>query len=175
MILSGDHGHRYCFDGGDRIQCADPVLSAQEDPALVGCDHRESFTGSEEPPGIVPVGMYGVGGNHRDQEYHGGHAAAVIAGGPSAVFWMGVRLPSEWRRLTGETVLRIRYQEKGQDGGWMAGPMMYLEKRLGCPRAAVLYGFFCIPAAFGMGSMVQANAISETVSYVYGIPEAAVG
>ena len=53
--------------------------------------------------------------------------------------------------------------------------MIYLEKRLGCPEAAVLYGFFCIPAAFGMGSMVQANAISETVSYVYGIPEAAVG
>ena len=53
--------------------------------------------------------------------------------------------------------------------------MIYLEKRLGCPGAAVLYGFFCIPAAFGMGSMVQANAISETVSYVYGIPEAAVG
>jgi len=26
-----------------------------------------------------------------------------------------------------------------------------------------------------MGSMVQANAIAETVSYVYGIPEAAVG
>ena len=47
--------------------------------------------------------------------------------------------------------------------------MIYLEKRLGCPEAAILYGFFCIPAAFGMGSMVQANAISETVSYVYGI------
>ena len=53
--------------------------------------------------------------------------------------------------------------------------MMYLEKRLGCLWAAVLYGSFCIPAAFGMGSMVQANAIAETVSYVYGIPEAAVG
>lgn len=53
--------------------------------------------------------------------------------------------------------------------------MIYLEKRLGCPGAAVLYGFFCIPAAFGMGSMVQANAISETVSYVYGIPDAVVG
>ena len=60
-------------------------------------------------------------------------------------------------------------------GGWIAGPMMYLEKRLGCLWAAVLYGSFCIPAAFGMGSMVQANAIAETVSYVYGIPEAAVG
>lgn|GEM_PF-6650732 len=62
------------FDGGDRIQCADPVLSGPEDPMLVGCDHRESFTGSEEPPGIVPVGMYGVGGNHRDREYHGGRS-----------------------------------------------------------------------------------------------------
>ena len=62
------------FAGGYCIQCADPVLSDQEDPALVGCDRRESFTGSEEPPGIVPVGMYGVGGNHRDREYHGGRS-----------------------------------------------------------------------------------------------------
>ena len=104
-----------------------------------------------------------------------GVAAAVIAGGPGAVFWMWVSAFLGMATAYGETVLGIRYREKGQDGGWMAGPMMYLEKRLGCPRAAVLYGFFCIPAAFGMGSMVQANAISETVSYVYGIPEAAVG
>ena len=104
-----------------------------------------------------------------------GVAAAVIAGGPGAVFWMWVSAFLGMATAYGETVLGIRYREKGQDGGWMAGPMVYLEKRLGCPRAAVLYGFFCIPAAFGMGSMVQANAISETVSYVYGIPEAAVG
>ncbi len=104
-----------------------------------------------------------------------GVAAAVIAGGPGAVFWMWVSAFLGMATAYGETVLGIRYREKGRDGGWMAGPMIYLEKRLGCPGAAVLYGFFCIPAAFGMGSMVQANAISETVSYVYGIPEAAVG
>ena len=104
-----------------------------------------------------------------------GVAAAVIAGGPGAVFWMWVSAFLGMATAYGETVLGIRYREKGRNGGWMAGPMIYLEKRLGCPGAAVLYGFFCIPAAFGMGSMVQANAISETVSYVYGIPEAAVG
>lgn len=92
-----------------------------------------------------------------------GVAAAVTAGGPGAVFWMWVSAFLGMATAYGETVLGIRYREKDQNGGWMAGPMMYLEKRLGCPRAAVLYGFFCIPAAFGMGSMVQANAISETV------------
>ena len=104
-----------------------------------------------------------------------GVAAAVIAGGPGAVFWMWVSAFLGMATAYGETVLGIRYREKGRDGGWIAGPMMYLEKRLGCLWAAVLYGSFCIPAAFGMGSMVQANAIAETVSYVYGIPEAAVG
>ena len=104
-----------------------------------------------------------------------GVAAAVIAGGPGAVFWMWVSAFLGMATAYGETVLGIRYREKGRDGGWIAGPMMYLEKRLGCLWAAVLYGSFCIPAAFGMGSMVQANAIAESVSYVYGIPEAAVG
>lgn len=84
-----------------------------------------------------------------------GVAAAVTAGGPGAVFWMWVSAFLGMATAYGETVLGIRYREKDQNGGWMAGPMMYLEKRLGCPRAAVLYGFFCIPAAFGMGSMVQ--------------------
>ena len=57
----------------------------------------------------------------------------------------------------------------------MAGPMMYLEKAAGLSQGGSPLRIFRIPAAFGMGSMVQANAISETVSYVYGIPEAAVG
>ena len=93
-----------------------------------------------------------------------GVAAAVIAGGPGAVFWMWVSAFLGMATAYGETVLGIRYREKDRDGGWIAGPMMYLEKRLGCLWAAVLYGSFCIPAAFGMGSMVQANAIAETVS-----------
>ena len=104
-----------------------------------------------------------------------GVAAAVIAGGPGAVFWMWVSAFLGMATAYGETILGIRYREKGRDGKWMAGPMLYLERRLECPAAAVLYGIFCLPAAFGMGSMVQANAISETVSYVYGIPEAVVG
>ena len=56
------------FDGGDRIQCADPVLSAQEDPMLVERDDREPSQGQEESSGILPVGMYGAGGNHRNRE-----------------------------------------------------------------------------------------------------------
>ena len=60
------------FDGGDRIQCADPVLSGPEDPMLVERDGREPSQGQEESSGILPVGMYGAGGNHRNREYHGG-------------------------------------------------------------------------------------------------------
>ena len=93
-----------------------------------------------------------------------GISTAICLGGYGAVFWMWVSAFLGMATAYGETVLGIRYREKGRNGGWMAGPMIYLEKRLGCPEAAVLYGFFCIPAAFGMGSMVQANAISETVS-----------
>ena len=85
---------------------------------LVGCDHRESFTGSEEPPGIVPVGMYGVGGNHRDREYHGGRIGCDrwrIRGG---VLDVGVGISRDGEAY-GETVLGIRYREKaGTAVGW---------------------------------------------------------
>ena len=99
-----------------------------------------------------------------------GVAGAIAIGGPGAVFWMWVSAFLGMATAYGETVLGIRYREKGRDGGWIAGPMMYLEKRLGCLWAAVLYGSFCIPAAFGMGSMVQANAIAGAFYTAFNVP-----
>ena len=150
------------FDGGDRIQCADPVLSAQEDPALVGCDHRESFTGSEEPPGIVPVGMYGAGGYHRNREYHGGGGGCDRRRTRCCVLDVGVGISRDGDGLRGggpRHPLSGKRPGRRLDGGTddLSG------KAAGMSRGG------------GMGSMVQANAISETASYVYGIPEAVVG
>lgn len=85
-----------------------------------------------------------------------GVAAAVTAGGPGAVFWMWVSAFLGMATAYGETVLGIRYREKDQNGGWMAGPMMYLEKRLGCPRAAS--GERLVPLSAGL-YMAEALAV----------------
>ena len=87
---------------------------------LVGCDHRESFTGSEEPPGIVPVGMYGVGGNHRDWEYHGGGGGCDRRRTRCCVLDVGVGISRDGDGLRGDGPrhpLSGKRPERRLDGG----------------------------------------------------------
>ena len=44
-----------------------------------------------------------------------------------------------------------------------------MERGLGCKSMACLYAAFAVLASFGMGSMVQANAVSETLRYEAGM------
>lgn len=57
----------------------------------------------------------------------------------------------------------------------MAGPMLYMERGLGCRWAGLFYAGLCVAASFGMGSMVQANAISETLEFAFSMPPALIG
>jgi len=104
-----------------------------------------------------------------------GVAAAVAVGGPGAVFWMWASAVLGMMTAYAEVYLGRKYRYKDKNGRPVCGPYAYLEKGLGMRWMGLLYAAFCVLASLGMGSMVQANAISETVSYVYGIPEAAVG
>lgn len=104
-----------------------------------------------------------------------GVATALLAGGPGAVFWMWVSAFLGMATAYGETALGIRYRVRGRDGKWMSGPMLYLERGIGSRGAGILYAVFCMTASFGMGSMVQANAIAETLEFSFSFPEFAVG
>ena len=44
-----------------------------------------------------------------------------------------------------------------------------------CPALGILYAFFCMAASFGMGSMVQANAISESLAFAFDLPAGFIG
>lgn len=99
-----------------------------------------------------------------------GVATALLVGGAGAVFWMWVSAFLGMATAYGETELGIRYRKRDKHGGWISGAMMYIEHGLGCRWLAGVYAVFCILASFGMGSMVQANAISETVSLTCSVP-----
>jgi len=104
-----------------------------------------------------------------------GVATALLAGGPGAVFWMWVSAFLGMATAYGETELGIRFRKRGRDGGFLSGPMLYLENGLGCRWAGILYAVFCMTASFGMGSMVQANAISETFEFAFSMPPVLIG
>ncbi|MCI8510896.1 MAG: sodium:alanine symporter family protein [Lachnospiraceae bacterium] len=104
-----------------------------------------------------------------------GVATALLAGGPGAVFWMWLSAFLGMGTAYGETELGIRYRRRDKKGKWLSGPMLYLEQGLKLPGLAVLYAVLCILASFGMGSMVQANAISETLEFTFSVSPALSG
>lgn len=104
-----------------------------------------------------------------------GVATALLAGGPGAIFWMWVSAFIGMATAYGETELGILYRHRGKDGAWMSGPMLYMEKGIRSPAAGMLYAGFCVAASFGMGSMVQANAISETLEFSFSMPPFLIG
>lgn len=104
-----------------------------------------------------------------------GVATALLAGGPGSVFWMWVSAFLGMATAYGETELGMRYRKLQKDGSWMSGPMLYLEQGLKCRWAGVMYACLCVAASFGMGSMVQANAISETFEFAFSMPPILIG
>lgn len=96
-----------------------------------------------------------------------GVATAIAAGGAGAIFWMWVSAFLGMVTAYAETYLGICYRYKGEDGHYICGPFVYLERGLKNRGLGMLYAFFCVTASLGMGSMVQANSISESFSYVF--------
>ena len=60
-----------------------------------------------------------------------GVAAAILAGGPGAVFWMWVMALLGMMTSYAENVLGICYRRRDAAGRWCGGPMYYLAEGLG--------------------------------------------
>ncbi len=92
-----------------------------------------------------------------------GVATALTAGGPGALFWMWISAGIGMMTAYAETWLGIYYRYRRTDGSWMCGPMVYMERGLGCLALGKLYAALILLVSLGMGSMVQANSLSEAV------------
>ncbi len=97
-----------------------------------------------------------------------GVAAAVVAGGPGAIFWMWMTGVLGIATKYGEAVLAVKYRVQRSDGTFAGGPMYVLEHGLKMKPLAILFAIFTAIAAFGIGNMVQANAISDIVQEIAG-------
>lgn len=70
-----------------------------------------------------------------------------------------------------ETSLGQKYRYRRPDGAWQCGPMVSMERGLGCRSMGLIYALFAVLASQGMGCMVQANAVSETLCYEAGMKQ----
>lgn len=97
-----------------------------------------------------------------------GVSAAIVVGGPGAVFWMWVAAFLGMMTNYSENVLGIFYRRRNRDGEWSGGAMYYLADGLGSKKGmkwpgrilAVLFAIFAILASFGIGNMGQINKIT---------------
>ena len=99
-----------------------------------------------------------------------GVATAIALGGPGAVLWCWLTGVFGIATKYAEGLLAVKYRVKTKDGRMLGGPMYALERGLHCKWLAVLFALFAALASFGIGSTVQANAISTMVNNQYGIP-----
>ena len=87
-----------------------------------------------------------------------GVASAISIGGAGAVFWMWISAFFGMATVYAENSLAAQFTDKK-----VLGTMAYIEKGLGSKCLAAFFSICCILACFGMGGMVQINALSESV------------
>lgn len=114
-----------------------------------------------------------------------GVGTAIALGGPGAVFWCWLTGVFGIATKYSEGLLAIKYRVKAEDGRMLGGPMYALERGLadntkGVKRhiwktLAIAFALFTAIAAFGIGSTVQANAITTVCSESYGLSPVLVG
>ncbi len=96
-----------------------------------------------------------------------GVSAAILAGGPGAVFWMWLAAFFGMMTNYSENILGIYFRRKNHNGEWSGGAMYYLQDGLGGYKGmknvgkvlAVIFAICATLASFGIGNMGQVNKI----------------
>ncbi len=106
-----------------------------------------------------------------------GVAAALFIGGPGAIFWMWMTALVGMATKYSEALLAVKYRETDEDGRHVGGPMYYIKNGMGekWKPLAVAFALFGTIAAFGIGNMVQANAVAGAMETAFGFDNQATG
>lgn len=90
-----------------------------------------------------------------------GVGTAIALGGPGAVFWCWLTGVFGIATKYSEALIAVKYRVKSKDGRMMGGAMYALDRGLHLKWLAILFALFAAVASFGIGSMVQSNAIAN--------------
>ena len=104
-----------------------------------------------------------------------GVATALTAGGPGALVWMELAALAGLSTKFAECLLAVKYRARSHQGGYRGGPMYVLHRRLGLRRLGAVYALFTLLASFGIGGMVQSNAIAQALETSFAVPAPAAG
>ncbi|MBM7650218.1 AGCS family alanine or glycine:cation symporter [Bacillus ectoiniformans] len=97
-----------------------------------------------------------------------GVPAAIMFGGPGAIFWMWVIALIGMSLKFSESVLAVHYREKNEKGEFVGGPMYYMTKGLNMKWLGVWFSF-ALMIELIPSIMVQGNSVASTVTQTFNI------
>ncbi len=97
-----------------------------------------------------------------------GVAAAILVGGPGAVFWMWITAIVGMATKFGCCALSVHFRRIDESGEAHGGPMYYIEMGMGpsFKWLAVLFAMFTAAASLGIGNMFQINNLAAAVNTI---------
>lgn len=102
-----------------------------------------------------------------------GMIAAILTGGPGAVFWMWLGYLLGMATKFAEATLAVHFRRMYTDGSVSGGPMFYISRglrdrfgRLGAFLGGA-FALFAAIAAFGIGNLSQAGAVGNSLQSAF--------
>ena len=94
-----------------------------------------------------------------------GVAAAILMGGPGAVFWMWVTALVGMATKFTSCTLAVKYRRVDESGEVHGGPMHFIEMGLGSrfKWLAIIFAVFATIASLGIGNMFQVNNMVSSI------------
>ena len=103
-----------------------------------------------------------------------GVPAAIMFGGPGAIFWMWVIALLGMAAKFTESTLAVAYREKNEAGEFVGGPMYYMTKGLNMKWLGMWFAV-ALMIEVAPSVMIQSNAVAESVQQTFSIPHWASG
>ncbi len=104
-----------------------------------------------------------------------GVATAISIGGPGALFWLWVSGVLGMCTKFAEIVIAMHYREADATGTMRGGAMYTLKNGLGLPWLGTVFAGLVALAAFGIGNMVQANSVADSLRATFGVSPSLTG
>lgn len=90
-----------------------------------------------------------------------GVGTAIAMGGPGAVLWMWLTGIFGMATKYAETLIAVKYRVKSENGSMIGGAMYALDRGLHMKWLGIIFAILASLCAFGIGCMVQANAVAS--------------
>ncbi len=104
-----------------------------------------------------------------------GVGTAIALGGPGSVLWMWLTGIFGMATKYAETLIAVKYRVKSENGTMIGGAMYALDRGLKMKWLGIVFALLASLCAFGIGCMVQANAVVSNFNLNLHVPSLVVG